>query len=88
MLKNIFFFLMLGFFVRVVFFYWKEIENVKTTNVTVSVIQFRTKRCLFQPSRSKTIGKNAFLVAKVQFFRGEGETHRNITILTMCKIST
>ena len=34
-LKNIRFFLMLRFFVYVVFFYWNEIENPKTTNVTV-----------------------------------------------------
>ena len=64
------------------FFYWKEIENVKTTNLTVYAIQFPTK-CLFQPNRSKTVGEDAFLVATVQFFRGGGKTYQNITILTM-----
>ena len=33
------------------------------------------------------MGEDAFLVAKVKFFQGEGKTHRNI-ISTMCKIST
>ena len=39
-------------------------------------------------TRSKTVGEDAFLVAKVQFFRAWGKTHRNMTILTMRKIST
>ena len=61
---------MLGFFVCVVFFFWNEIENAKTTNVTVLAIQFPTKWYFFQIPRTKTVGEDAFLVGKVQFFRG------------------
>ena len=61
---------MFGFFVCIVFFYWNEIENVKTTNMTVQAIQFLQKDVLFQPPRSKTVGEDVFLGAKVQFFRG------------------
>ena len=48
---------------------------------------FLLERKLFQPPGSKNVGADAFLVAKVQFFKG-GETHSNMTISTMCKIST
>ena len=37
-------------------------------------------------TRSKIVGDDAFLVAKVQFFRIGAKTHHNITIFTMCKI--
>ena len=60
---------MLRFLVCVVFFYWNKIENAKTTNFKVFVIQFNIKCCSFQRSRSKTVGELAFLVAKLQFFR-------------------
>ena len=57
-------------------FYWKEIENAKTTNATILGIQFPTKWCLFQPPRSKTVGGDTFLVAKSVLFRGVGgENH-------------
>ena len=60
---------MLSFFVCV-FFYWNEIENAKTTNLMLFAIQLSTKLCLFQSPRSKTVREDAFLLAKVQFFRG------------------
>ena len=49
-------------------------------------IQFPIKWCLFQPSRSKTVGEDRFLAQKKCNFSERGETHQNITILTMCKI--
>ena len=55
-------------------------ENRKTETVMVSVIQFPIKSCLFQPSRSKTVGEDTFLTVKVQF-SGEGKTHQNTKIL-------
>ena len=51
-----------------VFFYWKQMENKKIKIVMVYVIQFPRKWCLFQPSRSKTVGEDTFLAAKVSFF--------------------
>ena len=34
-------------------------------------IKFTTKLCVFQPSRSKTVGEDTFLTAKSSFFRRE-----------------
>ena len=43
-------------------FYWKQMENGKTKTVAVSAIQFPIKRCLFQPSRSKTVGEDTYIL--------------------------
>ena len=49
-------------------FLLKQIENRKTTAVLVNEIQFPRKWCLFQPSRSKTVGDDPFLAAKSVIF--------------------
>ena len=60
-------------------FYWKQMENGKTKTVAVSVIQFPIKRCLFQPSRSKTVGEETYLAAKSVIFQEKVKTHYNTT---------
>ena len=47
-------------------------ENKKNTDAEVKGIQFPIKLCLFQSSRSKTVGER-FLAEKVSLFR-EGES--------------
>ena len=41
----------------------------------MSTIKFPTKLCVFQPSRSKTMGENTFLAAKSLTFQ-KGKTHK------------
>ena len=60
---------------------------LKKWHVTVTVTQFPTKWCPFQPPRSKTVGGGTFLVAKSVIFQEGRKTHQNITKWTMCKIS-
>ena len=52
-------------------------ENEKTNNYAVKVIQFHIKLGLFQPSKSKTVGEDTFLAAKVPFFKRREKTHQN-----------
>ena len=52
------------------FFYWKQMENKKKReNFAVYIIQFPRKWCLFQWSRSKTVGEDTFLAAKSKLYR-------------------
>ena len=62
---------MFRFFVCVVFFYWNEIENAKTTNVTRQSNSLQNDVCF--SLLGQKLGKYEFLVAKVQFFRGRGK---------------
>ena len=60
---------MLRLFVCVVFFYWKEIEIAKKHECDDLGNPMPYKMMFVQPPRSKTVGEDAFLVAKVEFFR-------------------
>ena len=51
------------------FFLIERDRKLKKYECDRLAIQFPTKWCLFQQPRSKTVGEDAFLVAKVQFFR-------------------
>ena len=43
-------------------------------------MKFPTKLCVFQPSRSKTVGEDTFLADTSFTFQEKGKTHQNTSI--------
>ena len=65
-------FLNVQFFVCVTFFFTgkrSECKNYECDSLDNSI----PYKMMFQPPRSKTVAEDAFLVAKVEFFKGGGE---------------
>ena len=60
---------MFRFFDCAVFFYWNEIENANLTMCRLGN-PIPNKIVFVSATQVKTVGEDAFSVAKVQFFRG------------------
>ena len=71
-----------------IIFFWKQIKNNFWETLAQLAIKFSTKWCVFQPSRSKTVGEDRFLAVKSYIFRRTFQilNIKNTSIWTMCKI--
>ena len=79
---------MLQVFVCVVFSYFNEIKKAKNYKCDGLGNQIPYKMMFVSATQVKNCGRKCILSGQSAIFQGEGKTHRNITILTMWKIST